>query len=767
MINCIMKKGNHRNISCSFFLWVSVVIVLLTFSAPAFCYEINGTATGNLLSGGYAAKTDDFSASADVENGYALVVEKDGKTFTADNENAQFINICGDKVYYTTIDGIARETILRCYDVSSESITDLYAVPIDEGMKNLFVLDDTAYFQSNGIIKSYRLDTGSVATVKGSGEIAAFIPGSNFLLYTVYDDGSLPLYAYDLSTKTTTVLAKQVTTFDVHDHDVYYSDGENGLYRISLNGGSAKEMAKGTVNQIVCNDTAVYWQGSADDAITSLSYGETGQDVQKVDDYTSFSVLGNDIETVEEDIGEGGSGATASSVSTSSLPTGSYKAWKQGDSRWSSVPMGSTTVGRSGCLVTSVSILLVGSGAEKTRYLAGTFTPGVLANELTNNGGFTSDGGLYWGKVNVVEPTFSYYSDTTISSYSNDQKASAIANHISAGRYVTICVNNPSTGRTHWLAADYVDGSTVYECDPGYTSKTGVLFADYPSVTRIVSFAYSGSPWSGGEPTSTVATPTISGTDVSGGKQITLDCATGGASIYYTLDGTKPTTSSAKYTGAFKITSTKTVKAIAVCDGYNNSAVASQTFVVWDNPFSDVSSSSWYYQSVGEVYGLGIFSGTSTTTFSPNENTTRAMFVTVMGRLSDKDLDNYYYGFTDVNETKYYASSVNWAASQGIVNGVTDSTFCPDQNITREQACVMMVRFASYMGIELPVTQSAATFSDASSISSYAKDAVTTAQRTGLINGKSTPSGTIVFDPQGNATRAEVAAIIARLIDKM
>lgn len=767
MINCIMEKGNHRIISHSILLWVSVVIVMLTVSAPAFCYELNGTATGNLLSGGYAGKTDDFSVSADVEKSYALIVEKDGKTFTADGDNAQYLNVCGDKVYYTTIDGIARKTILRCYDVSSNAIADLYAVPIGEGMKNLFVLDDTAYFQSNGIIKSYHLDTGSVATVKGSGEIAAFVPVGNFLLYTVYDDGSLPLYAYDLSAKATNTLAKQVTTFDVYHNDVYYSDGETGLYRVSLNGGSAEQLTKGTVNQIVCNDTAVYWQGLADDAVTSLSYGEAVKDVQKVDDYTSFSVLDNDIETVEEAIGEGGSGAAASGVSTSGLPSGTYKSWKQTDSRWSSVPMGSTTVGSAGCLVTAVAILLVGSGAEKDGYLAGTFTPGVFATKLSNNGGFTSGGGLVWGKVNAVESTFSVYSDTTISSSSNDQKASTISSHISAGRYVTICVNNPSTGNTHWLAADYVSGSTVYECDPGYSSKTGVLFTDYPSVTRIVSFSYSGVPWSGGDPTSTVATPTFSAAEVSGGKKITLNCSTADATLYYTLDGTKPTTSSTKYTGPFIITATKTVKVIAVCSGYNNSAIASETYVVWDNPFTDVASSAWYYESVGGVYGLGVFSGTSATTFSPNDNTTRAMFVTVMGRLSDKDLDNYYYGFSDVNETKYYASSVNWAASQGIVYGITDCTFCPDQNITREQACVIMVRFADYMGIDLTITQSAASFNDSSSISSYAKDAVTAAQRAGLINGKSTPNETIIFDPQGNATRAEIAAIISRLIDKM
>lgn len=760
MINCITKKGSHRIISRSLLFWLCIAVAMLVISAPAFCYELNGTATGNLLSSGYAAQTDDFSVSADVENSYALIIEKDGETFTADGDNAQYLNICGDKVYYTTIDGIAKETILRCYDVNSDTMTDLYAVPIGEGMKNLFVINDTAYFQSNGYIKSYRLDAGSVATVAGSGEIAAFVPVSNFLLYTTYDGGNLPLYAYDMSTETTTALAGQVTTFDVYQNDVYYSNGENGLYRVSLRGGSAEQLAKGTVQQIVCTDDAVYWQGSADDTVTSLTYDDEDKDTQKVDDCTSFSVLDNGIETVEEAIGEGGSGSTTSSVSTSSLPTGTYKSWKQWDSRWSSVAMGSTTVGSSGCLVTSVAILLVGSGAEKGRYLANTFTPGVFATELTNNGGFTSGGGLIWGRVNAAEPSFTVYGDPTAtfpSGYTNAQKAAAISAHISAGRYVTICVNNPSTGNTHWLAADYVDGSTVYECDPGYSSKTGVLFADYPSVTRIVAFSYSGTPWAGEY--GTVATPSISLSN----NTVSISCSTSGAAIYYTTDGTAPTTSSTKYTGSFNLSYSKRVQAIAVCENYNNSSMALKDCVICDLPFNDVSSTAWYYLPVAQVYERNVFKGISETAFNPTSNMTRADFVTVLGRLSDTDLDQFEYEFSDVCLTAYYGPSVSWAACKEIVNGFDDGTFCPDQSITREQACVIMVRFANVMGIDLPATQAAVTFSDSSSISTWAKDDVTTAQRAGLINGK----GGNLFDPQGNATRAEIAAIMVRLLNKM
>lgn len=758
MINCTTKDESHRFICRSFFLWLSVLVLILISSAPAFCYELSGTASGNILNGGFTAKNDALSASASVDTGYALVITKDGKTFTADSDNAQYLNIRGDKVYYTTIDGYAKETKLRCYDVSSGNTTDLYTVPIDKGIKNLFVVGDQVYFQTDGTVKAYDLETGAVTAVKGSGEIAAFVPVSNVLLYSAYEDDATALYAYDTAAKTTTALAKNVTTFDVHGTDAYYSDGD-GLYRVALSGGSAKQLAKGTVNQIVCDGSAVYWQGSGDDTVTSLTYGDADKDTQKVDDYTSFAVLDGGIETVKENLGEGGSSsATTSSATLSSLPSGTYKTWKQNDPRWNNVKMGNSTVGNAGCLVTSISILLVGSGAEKTRYLAGTFNPGVFATALNNNGGFDSSGNLQWGKIPVLEPSFSIYDDTTISSDTTDAaKAALIGSHLSAGRYVVIRVNNART-KQHWLAADYASGSIVYECDPGYPTST--LFADnYYTVSRIVIFSYSGSTWSGEN--GTVATPTINLDD----KTVSISCATSGATIYYTTDGvTTPTTSSTKYTGPFTLTYSKKVQAIAVADNYNNSAVASKDCVLCSLPFSDVSASDWYYLTVAQVYEQRVFSGTSDTTFNPSTNMIRADFVTAIGRISERDVNEYYYGgFSDVDQNAYYAASVNWAASEGIVSGVDGNLFAPGDKITREQACVIIVRFANAMGYNLSATQAAVTFSDNASISSYAKEAVATAQKAGLINGK----GDNQFDPQGYATRAEVAAIMIRLLNKI
>jgi hypothetical protein len=768
MINCITKKGSHRIISRSFFLWVCVSFIMLGISMPAFCYELNGTATGNLLSGGYAAQTEDFSASANVENSYTLLIEKDGESFTADGDNAQYLNICGDKVYYTTIDGIAKETILRCYDVNSKTITDLCTVPIGEGMKNLYITDHLAYFQSNGAVKVYDMENDSVTELNASDdEIAAFVPSGDTIIYTLYAEEDLPLYVYDRSDGTTTKLAKSAFTFDVYGNNVYYSDGENALYRISLNGGSAKQLADGVVNQIVCADDAVYWQGLDADVISSLPYDETETDTQEVNDYTSFSVLNSGIETVEEAIGEGGSSPETSSISISSLPTGTYKSWKQNKminssgnyvyTPWHDIHLGTSyeTIGSAGCLVTSIAILLVGCGAEKDRYLAGDFDPGVFVLELNNNisGAFTPTGGLYISKVSLLEPAFSLSVDTgkgTGTTFDNNalsDKVVSISSYLDSGYYVVANVNDGG----HFVAVDYVTGGNIYICDPGSSYKTGNLYTDYSdTLNRVLIFKYTGTSW-----LTSTATPTISLSN----KTVTISCATSGATIYYTLDGTTPTTSSKKYTGKFTLPSSKQVKAIAVCENYNNSAVASKDCVVSSLPFGDVSSFAWYYLPIIQVYELGLFSGTGDSTFSPNANTTRGMFVTVLGRLADTDLDQFECNFSDVCPTMYYAPSVGWAANKQIVTGYEDGTFGPNQTMTREQACVMMVRFAKCMDINLTATQSAVTFNDSSSISSWAKDDVATAQKAGLINGKENNR----FDPQGYATRAEVAAILMRL----
>lgn len=175
--------------------------------------------------------------------------------------------------------------------------------------------------------------------------------------------------------------------------------------------------------------------------------------------------------------------------------------------------------------------------------------------------------------------------------------------------------------------------------------------------------------------------------------------------------------------------------------------------------FSDTQNH-WAKDAINYVVEKGLFNGTSGNTFSPDLSMTRGMFVTVLGRLAGISADATTSSFIDVTASSYYAPYIEWAYKNGIVSGVGNSNFSPDTEMTREQMAVMLIKFASKQGYKLNSSLDAIAFSDTASISSWASDAVNTAHNSGLITGKS--GG--VFDPQGNATRAEVAAIVMRFI---
>ena len=186
--------------------------------------------------------------------------------------------------------------------------------------------------------------------------------------------------------------------------------------------------------------------------------------------------------------------------------------------------------------------------------------------------------------------------------------------------------------------------------------------------------------------------------------------------------------------------------------------------VGYKNPvpnFTDINGH-WAKEHILFTVSRGLFSGTSKTTFSPNTTLTRGMFVTALGRLAGIDPADYKNGkFTDVKSNAYYAPYVNWAASKGIVNGTGATTFAPDNKITREQMAVIMKNYADKMGYSIPKTLEAVTFADNAQISSWAKDAVKTMQQTGVLSGKANN----LFDPKGNATRAEAATVLHRFVE--
>lgn len=170
---------------------------------------------------------------------------------------------------------------------------------------------------------------------------------------------------------------------------------------------------------------------------------------------------------------------------------------------------------------------------------------------------------------------------------------------------------------------------------------------------------------------------------------------------------------------------------------------------------TDVSLSAWYHEAVDYVVENNVMQGTSVTTFEPATNLNRAMMVQILYNLEEKPVVDAS-SFNDVASDAWYADAISWAGSTGIVNGYGDDLFGPDDNITREQMSLMLFNYCKYKGVELPVIHPANSFADAEQISSWAADAVNTMYQAGILNGK----GSNTFDPQGEATRAEVAQML-------
>lgn len=175
--------------------------------------------------------------------------------------------------------------------------------------------------------------------------------------------------------------------------------------------------------------------------------------------------------------------------------------------------------------------------------------------------------------------------------------------------------------------------------------------------------------------------------------------------------------------------------------------------------FDDVSTGSWFYDAVEYVVGMGYFKGISDTSFGPYDSMNRAMFVTVLGRMAGVNADSYKNTqFTDVVSGSYYEGYVVWAAQNGIVKGTSDTTFSPNEPVTREQMAVFLYRYAQYLGMDVSSKGAdLSSFADASSVSSWALDAVKWAVANGIING--TDKG---LEPAATANRAQVAQIIYR-----
>lgn len=178
-------------------------------------------------------------------------------------------------------------------------------------------------------------------------------------------------------------------------------------------------------------------------------------------------------------------------------------------------------------------------------------------------------------------------------------------------------------------------------------------------------------------------------------------------------------------------------------------------------PFSDVRIADWFYNDVKYVYEKGIMAGTAADVFAPNATTTRAMIVTILYRLEGSPAVTGTSAFVDVPAGQWYTDAVNWAAANQIVKGTSATTFAPNDSITREQMAAILYRYAQYKGYDVTKRADLSGYSDNGQVSAYAKDALAWANAAKLINGVTNTT----LAPQGNATRAQVSAILHRFCD--
>ena len=183
----------------------------------------------------------------------------------------------------------------------------------------------------------------------------------------------------------------------------------------------------------------------------------------------------------------------------------------------------------------------------------------------------------------------------------------------------------------------------------------------------------------------------------------------------------------------------------------------------WDNPYSDVSDGYWAYDAIRFVTEENLFQGVTGGGFAPELTMSRAMLATVLYRAAGSPAVTTSAGFTDVPAGKWYSDAVNWAASKGIVKGVGGNRFAPDDNVSREQIATILYQYVLSTGETAKADASVlAVYGDNASVSSWAADGMAWAVKEGIITGK---PGSLLA-PTDSATRAEVATMLMRFLDK-
>lgn len=379
----------------------------------------------------------------------------------------------------------------------------------------------------------------------------------------------------------------------------------------------------------------------------------------------------------------------------------------------------------------------------------GVYNVAITAQQLREHTNAEKDK-RYWVGFDLEAPEgvtkFKYAFDATISETAKEENVETLPGN-KTGVAFYFKDKTAKTVTVQWVAEGEGDDATTYEPITFSVDLSGVAYYQAPS--------HGGSGSSGGS-ASTTYTLTF---ETNGGNAISKVTKNKGTTI--DLAQYAPTKSGATFEGWYadkgltkKITSVKLDANTTVYAKWTEAPVSGL-------PFKDVKTADWFYNDVKYVYEKGMMAGTAADVFAPNTTTTRAMIVTILYRLEGSPAVTGTSAFVDVPAGQWYTDAVNWAAANQIVKGTSATTFAPNASITREQMAAILYRYAQYKGYDVTKNADLSGYSDNGQVSAYAKDALAWANAAKLINGVT--NTTLV--PQGNATRAQVSAILHRFCD--
>ena len=377
----------------------------------------------------------------------------------------------------------------------------------------------------------------------------------------------------------------------------------------------------------------------------------------------------------------------------------------------------------------------------------GVYNVAITAQQLRKHTNAKKDKD-YWVGFDLEAPEgvtkFKYAFDATISETAKEENVETLPGN-KTGVAFYFKDKTAKTVTVQWVA----------EGDDATTCKPITFSVDLSGVAYYQAPSHGGSGSSGGS-ASTTYTLTF---ETNGGNAISKVTKNKGTTI--DLAQYAPTKSGATFEGWYadkgltkKITSVKLDANTTVYAKWTEAPVSGL-------PFKDVKTADWFYNDVKYVYEKGMMAGTAADVFAPNATTTRAMIVTILYRLEGSPAVTSTSAFVDVPAGQWYTDAVNWAAANQIVKGTSATTFAPNDSITREQMAAILYRYAQYKGYDVTKKADLSGYSDNGQVSAYAKDALAWANAAKLINGVTNTT----LAPQGNATRAQVSAILHRFCD--